>query len=157
MSMRVSRARLSEAQIGTCSGAITLFGASVRTAPIVQRTLVPFGHDGVFETGRTGGVILVHDAVIHDAEADGDASRAEQASFDGRVATSSLDSVLNVVEGVRHPLGARAVSDGFAGLVSLVEVLESSEPGGVDRGLQVRGPGTVGVRVALGRAVGQCN
>ena len=44
---------------------------------------------------------------------------------------------------------------GCAGFVGLVEVLESPEPGCVDRGLQMRGPGTVGVGVALCRAVGQ--
>ena len=51
---------------------------------------MPFGHDSVFETDRTDRVVLVHDAVVEDAEADGDASLAEQGSFDGRVATSSL-------------------------------------------------------------------
>jgi hypothetical protein len=33
-------------------------------------------HDAVFETDRTDGVVLVHNAVVEDAEADGDASLA---------------------------------------------------------------------------------
>src|SRR5712675_2127135 len=103
----------------------------------------------MFEAGRADGVVLVHDTVVEDAESDGDASFTEQNSFDGCIATSSLGCVVNVVEGLRHVLGAGAVSDGLAGFVGLVEVLESPEPSCVDRGLQMRGPGIVGVGVAL--------
>jgi hypothetical protein len=42
--------------------------------PIV--TTAAFGHDAVFETDRTDGVVLVHNTVVEDAEADGDASLA---------------------------------------------------------------------------------
>ena len=59
-------------------GADNAIGASVGTAPIVQRPLVPFGHDGVFEAGRPGWVVLVHDAVVENAKPNGDASLPEQ-------------------------------------------------------------------------------
>jgi hypothetical protein len=64
----------------------------------------------MFEAGRAHGIVLVHDSVVEDAEADGDASLTEQGSFDGCVATSRLGCVLNVVEGLRHLVGAGAVS-----------------------------------------------
>jgi hypothetical protein len=110
-------------------------GASVRTTPIVERALVPFWHDGLFEADGTDGVVLVHDAVVEDTEANGDAGLAEQGSFDRRVAISSLRCVLNVVEGLGYPLGAGPVSNRFPGFVGLVEVLEPPESGRVDRGL----------------------
>ena len=41
--------------------------------------------------------------------------------------------------------------------MGLVEVLDALESGCFDRGLQMCGPGTVGVGVALCREVGQCS
>src|ERR1700704_5013692 len=64
----------------------------------------------MFEAGRAHGIVLVHDTVVEDAEADGDSSLTEQGSFDGCVATSRLGCVLNVVEGLRHLVGTGAVS-----------------------------------------------
>ena len=125
-------------------GADDAVGASVGATPIVKRSRVAVGDDGVLEAGRPGRVVVVHGAVVEDAEADRDAGLPQQGTFDGGVTTSGLDGVLNVVEGVRHSLGGRPVSERFPGFVGLVEVLEASESGGLDGGFEMVGPGTVG-------------
>ena len=114
------------------------------------------GNGGVFQTGRADRVVLVHDAVVEGAEPDGQVGFAEHGPFDSCIATTCLDCVLNVVEGLGDSIGAGTVADRLAGLVCVVEVFDSAESGGVDRGFQVVGPGVVGVGVALGRSVGQC-
>ena len=115
-----------------------------------------FRDDGVFEAGRADGVVLVHDTVVEDAESDGEAGLAQQGSFDGCVTASSLGlSAEWLSNAFVDPFRAGAVADRFSSLVGLVEVFHSTEPGCVDRGLQVLGPGVVRVGVALGGAVGQ--
>jgi hypothetical protein len=72
-----------------------------------------------------------------------------------RASTADGDRGFDVVEGLLDTVGAGAESDVLAVGVVAVEVLDAAEPGGVDSGLEVIGPGRVGGGVAAGRAVGQ--
>jgi hypothetical protein len=83
--------------------------------------------------------------VIEHTEPDREAGVAEHRSFDGGVPAACLDGLLNAAEGLGDSVGAGAVADRFAGVVGLVEVFDAAEPCGVDRGLQVVGPGVIGV------------
>jgi hypothetical protein len=64
-------------------------------------------------------------------------------------------SLEDAVERLGDALGGGSVTEQGTGFVRGVKVLQAPEPGGVDRRVEVFGPGGIGGRVGLGATIGQ--